>query len=91
MDECSILGNQYTRFSPLQRPLFFRKLHDFAVHKHAFAVPDSVHIPLGNIGPVRLFPKVFQLLISGGHPEWILIQQFVPCADRSQDFWNSRI
>lgn len=49
----------YVERLPFQRPLLFRELHYFTVHKHAFALSDTIHISLGNIRPVCLFAKIF--------------------------------
>lgn len=44
---------------PFQGSLLFRELYNLAVNKHPFALPDAVHISLGNICSVRFFAQIF--------------------------------
>ena len=59
---------------PLQRPLFFSKLHDLLIHGHAFALPDRVHVRFCDVDTVCLLAQILQFFLSSGDPEWVLVE-----------------
>lgn len=65
-----------TRLS-FQGSLLFCEFDNFAVNKHSFPLPNSIHVALRNIGSIRLLAEIFQLFFSFGNPKWVEIKKLV--------------